>query len=486
MNGILDSVKDEPTVLKRLSDTIIKYANMNDKELQKQIKGIDTDLEKTEQKKQFIIDVYNEKDCSELVIISDNGRTIKSFEDPTFVIEDENLKEKIFSQLYFQEKGCIKDKFIDGVKDICNNIEEDNDLSFDQKTPLDRKKIFSAMKVTARENGYMVLNSLEECESGENIPLRGVEVKKEIHFQDLKEIYQKFEIDYKDKNWTELYVKDRETGNEITDLHIVKMAKFASIWVAAAGTKWMADEQLHGITYAFNEPSERIYNNFSELVEKCMTGNGMIDTQAIYEELSKDQYKHSEEIIRNLLLNQGNMSIVYDFYKMQINKARMETKLSETSNEFIYGYKAESYIEGEVDNILQSIPNIDLKDNRGLALEETIGKSQAQVEKEQKDKEANERTEQQVKKFKEETSNEANSKLSGQSLKKEILNSNITNDEINKEQQEFAERNEMRRLMVVGQDRTENQEKRYARLRQKYGNNQNQLSMQGKENRMGR
>lgn len=358
---ILNAVKDEPNVLKTLSNAIVKYANMSDKELQEAINGIDKDLKRTEQEKQFVLDVYNEKNCSELVIISDDGKTIKSSDDPSLVIENESLKEKILSQIYFQEKGIAKDDFENNVKKICENLQQDNDLSFDKKeqTALDRKKVFSAMKVTARENGYMILNSQEECESGDNISLSAIEVKKgeKVKFQDLKNIYQKFQVDYKDDDLTQLYVKDRKTGKEITDLRVVRMAKFASIWSVAAGSKWVSGEEIPGITYAFNEPSERIYNKLGELVDKGMAENGTIDTQAIYDEISKDGYKHSEEIIKTLLINQGNVSIVYDFFEMQNDEAKMETRLAKSLNEFIYGLTGESITKNEVETIIQSIPD---------------------------------------------------------------------------------------------------------------------------------
>ena len=140
----------------------------------------------------------------------------------------------------------------------------------------------------------------------------------------------------------------------------------------------MADEKLHGITYAFNEPSERLYNMLGELVGKYMTSNGMINTEAIYEELSEDKYKHSEEIVRTILSNLANMSIVYEFYKMQNAEAKMETKLSKTSNEFVLGHTAEGLISGTVDEILESIPNFESPDSRGQAQEETIGIPQEQ------------------------------------------------------------------------------------------------------------
>ena len=57
LHDILDSVKDEPTVLKKLSETIVRYANMTEKELTEQIKDIDKSLQLTEKEKQFVIDV---------------------------------------------------------------------------------------------------------------------------------------------------------------------------------------------------------------------------------------------------------------------------------------------------------------------------------------------------------------------------------------------------------------------------------------------
>ena len=447
---ILNSVKDEPNVLKTLSNAIVKYANMSDKELQEAINGIDKDLKRTEQEKQFVLDVYNEKNCSELVIISDDGKIIKSSDDPSLVIENESLKEKILSQIYFQEKGISKDDFGNNVKNICENLQQDNDLSFDKKeqTALDRKKVFSAMKVTARENGYMILNSLEECESGNNIPLNAVELKKgeNIKFQDLKSIYQKFQVDYKDDDWTQLYVKDRKTGKEITDPRVVSMAKFASIWSVAAGSKWVSGEEIPGITYAFNESSERIYNELGELVGKGMAENGTIDTQAIYDEISKDGYKHSEEMIRTLLINQGNMSIVYDFFKMQNDEAKMETRLAKSSNEFIYGLTGESIAKSEVETIMQSIPDFDSKGSRENAQEQTIGISQEQIERQQKDEEARKTTKLQVEEFKKATSEEVGKKMSGQSLKRDISQSKITTRETEQAMSDLQKRQKAKSL----------------------------------------
>ena len=78
LQDILNSVKDEPDVLRKLSETIVKYSNMTEKELQEQIKGINKGLQQAEQEKQFVIDVYKSQDCSKLVDISEDGKVIKT------------------------------------------------------------------------------------------------------------------------------------------------------------------------------------------------------------------------------------------------------------------------------------------------------------------------------------------------------------------------------------------------------------------------
>lgn len=360
LQDILNSVKDEPDVLRKLSETIVKYSNMTEKELQEQIKGINKGLQQAEQEKQFVIDVYKSQDCSKLVDISEDGKVIKTTGENAFTIEDESLKEKIFAQLYFQERQGSEDKFVEKVSNFYSDGKTDFKFGKTTDTPLARKKVFSAMKVTARQQGYAVLNSLEECESGDNIQIQAVEAQKgkPVSFQDLKSIYQKLDIFYKDDDYTKLYVKDRVTGKEIIDPQLQTMGRFAAIWAGAAGTKWMSDEEIRGITYAFNEPSERVFSKLGELVGKSMTEKGTIDTESIYKAISDDSYKHSEEIVRTLLSNPASMKIVYDFYKMQNDDEKLETRLAKSTNEILYGYSAEdSLVADKLEDMMISIPN---------------------------------------------------------------------------------------------------------------------------------
>ena len=99
--------------------------------------------------------------------------------------------------------------------------------------------------------------------------------------------------------------------------------------------------------------------------------------------------------------------------------------------------------------ILKSIKEkIKEKDSKNLELQPGTGLSQEQIERKQKDEEATERIEKQIEAFKEATSDETNKKISIQSSKKDILDSQITKTETKDETKEMLERQEKSKLIL--------------------------------------
>jgi len=188
----------------------------------------------------------------------------------------------------------------------------------------------------------------------------------------------------------------------------------------------------------------------------------MINTQAIYDELAESKYKHSEEIIRTIMSNPTTMSIVYEFYKMQNTDAKMETKLPKTSGEFIFGYKADDFIKAQVEEILESIPDLDVLDRRGQEQEETtIPKQQkiqsdmvtlpngVQIPRKQYDEEV--------------MHTKANKKLDIKTVKEDIVHDKIAESEKQEQTTDMAEANMVKKIkqkMYSGELLTE-EEKAY-------------------------
>ena len=115
------------------------------------------------------------------------------------------------------------------------------------------------------------------------------------------------------------------------------------------------DEKIKGITYAFSEESKQIFNPLEIMISNNMIENGTFNTKAIYDEISNGNYKYSNEIINTLFANPFNLEIIYNFYKMQITKARMETELAKTSSEFTRKINPIEYRKAQAKEILGKI-----------------------------------------------------------------------------------------------------------------------------------
>lgn len=371
LTEILESVKDDSVIGKGLEDTIINFGSMSQEQLQQEIKRIDRQLKNVEQRHEFTNQLYSESDYYKLVTISDDGK-IHPKSNEKITINNETLQEKILSGLYFQDRNFTeedKKKFAERVVNKCETLDKSNTVNFGAKgNPIEKKKTLSAMKYMAKQNGYLVLNSLAECEQADSIELSAIKApteKEPLSFQDLKKLYEAYTIDYEEdvNNQWKMVVKNRNTNEQTDNLQLAKIAKFASVWAEATGTKWMADEKIKGMTYAFSEESEQIFNQLGTMISNNITENGTINTKAIYDEISNGNYKYSKEIIHTLFANPVKLGIIYDFYKMQTPEARMETKLAKTSSEFTRRVNPTEYRKVQAEEIVGQINPTSITDS---------------------------------------------------------------------------------------------------------------------------
>lgn len=125
-------------------------------------------------------------------------------------------------------------------------------------------------------------------------------------FSELKSLASKYEIfidskDPFDPDTSKIKIRDIKTGQIQEDKTIIDKAMFANIWLTSAGVKYYQDETRPGENYAFNEPSEELYNTIcKELLNECKS-KGVIDTVDLLRNIeNKNTYKYNREIIVNL------------------------------------------------------------------------------------------------------------------------------------------------------------------------------------------
>lgn len=222
---ILENIKDDIVLSKGIEDTIANFGSMIPEQLQEEIKRIDKGLSALDHKKEFLDKLYTQDDYTQIVSISNDGK-IHPKANERITINNETLQEKILSGLYFQERNfTLDDKkaFAERVANKCQNLDKSSTVNFTPKgkSPIEKKKTLSAMKFAAKQKGYLVLNSLAECEQVDSIELSAIKTpteKEPLSFEDLKKVYEAYTIDYEEdvnKQWKMVVKKEIQMNEQI-------------------------------------------------------------------------------------------------------------------------------------------------------------------------------------------------------------------------------------------------------------------------------
>lgn len=145
------------------------------------------------------------------------------------------------------------------------------------------------------------MDSISKQNQPNNIPIKIIPT-----FSELKDLASKYEIfiDLNDPHGSDISkikIRDIKTGQIQTDKSIIDKAIFANIWLEAAGVKVYGDETRPGEKYAFNGPSEELYNTIcKELLDSCKR-KGVIDTVDLLRKIYDiNNYKYNRDIIVKL------------------------------------------------------------------------------------------------------------------------------------------------------------------------------------------
>lgn len=138
------------------------------------------------------------------------------------------------------------------------------------------------------------INSSEKVKQQTNVPKFKIPT-----FSELKQLATKYEVLYGPK----IEIRDIKTKQLQTDKSVIDRAVFANIWLSSAGVNKVAGESRQGITYAFNEQAEILYNTIcNQLLTSCKN-NGVIDTVKILNDVVNDdrnRNKYKTQITANL------------------------------------------------------------------------------------------------------------------------------------------------------------------------------------------
>ncbi len=275
---------------------------------------------------------------------------------PPILIEDNLEKEHILSKLYnktmFNEGGTNYEKYKTKIIEICKknyNLWTSNALQTNDKDRYLSLMRFAYFKHIARQQDYIVLNSLEDYKK-DVINLDIVNIAKSetslVSVFDLKKIYNKLDLGTKDNH---VVVIDKETNEEITDERLCNCFLFIKSWIKANSDSYKQKTKADYFEEAFSVENTKLYYTLSRIMKKCLQEKGTYNIKELYEELKPYEFNNIKEKLCVLFENQHRNEIMYQFYKMQCPRIKKELELPKLANETFYG---ENYIK-DIEEIYQ-------------------------------------------------------------------------------------------------------------------------------------
>ena len=146
----------------------------------------------------------------------------------------------------------------------------------------------------------------------------------EISFDRLKQFAETYTVEFDSRG--RYHVIHRDTKKEVLDDRERTIGAFATIWLSAAGVKWLQNESIHGIDYAFNDGSHLVYDFLQGQCTSMLENTGRIhyhdltDSRMLEEGYSP--YKYSCEILNTLSRHPENKKIIHDYFNLQTSVYR--------------------------------------------------------------------------------------------------------------------------------------------------------------------
>lgn len=345
---ILDIAKDGSKFESQIANCIEKMYKMKPEELEK----CQQDILKSAKSATHVINsftksIYDNDLANSLIDDRGDYLTIKPNRKSAtcYVIPNDSLlEEELRSTLTL--KADEKEAWSERSKKIAQN----GRINFKSDNVSERKNAMSRVKVSARNSGYLILNSLSECETSKSLEIECVHIPKDgsfITYDDLIKINNRYEVETIEDELLgkKDVVIDKKTGKEIDTPEIKKITSYIEVL------------RNSGINITKNNDTDRwYYESISKIVQQQLNENGSINV--------RDLYKKGvipRKIVENSFDTNAKIMAIDSFYRLTNKNATLEQELPETSYEMFYGSKHEdSSHEQRVENLINSITPQDI------------------------------------------------------------------------------------------------------------------------------
>ena len=372
LKKVFSCVKDDNEFYTQLSSCIKQMYKMQPEELVKVKQDSLTSLNKTMNiMNAFTKCIMSGELCDNLLFVYGNNIALKSnitAQTMTLIPEDSLIEEELLVTKLKQDSR----KYTEDSRKYTELVLQKHGIGFSEGMSLIQKKSqFARVKVEARKKGYLILNSLSECENTNGLPIQIIRVPndgKPIEYDDMKTISDRYSVTtiQDELLGKRSVVIDNITGNTIDNPEIQSLARFTDVW------------RKGGLTFDKENSGHRMfYQNFSKFVYAQLKESGTINIEEFYR-----QFNAPKNEIYKFLSTNRNIDIIEIVYRMTDKTYPLETELPQTSYELVKGQKIEQEEQSKLlQDVVESVTPKSIMDATKRCAQDTPGRISNGVKK---------------------------------------------------------------------------------------------------------
>lgn len=365
LKKVFDCIKDDNEFYTQLSSCIKQMYKMQPDELAKVKQDSLTSMNKTMSiMNAFTKCIMSRELCDNLLLVYGNNIALKSnitAQTMILIPEDSLIEEELLATKFKQDSRKYTELVL-----------QKHGIGFRESMSLIQKKSqFARVKVEARKQGYLILNSLSECENTNGLPIQIIRVPndgKPIEYDDMKMISDRYSVTTIQDEilGKRSVVIDNVTGNTIDNPEIQNLARFTDVW------------RKGGLTFDKENSGHRMfYQNFSKFVYAQLKKSGTINIEEFYR-----QFNAPKNGIYKFLNTNQNIGIIESVYRMTDETFPLETELPQTSHELVKCQKREKEEQRKLlQEVVESVTPESIMDATKRSAKDTPGRVSDGVKK---------------------------------------------------------------------------------------------------------
>lgn len=253
-------------------------------------------------------------------------------------VTNDQMQESINRFKYFSmsNKDSDKEAELEHIKILVELKEKVNSRNVDKNHPTFNNQQTAGMQIKPSLQQY-----------NNDVPLKPIPT-----FNEVKSYAIQYELVVDEKDNNAIKIIDNKTGKVVTDKDIEQLAIFSNIWLFSAGLRRNNGEIKEGISDAFNENAQLIYDYFVKSVNNNLSKNGNIDSISIFTGSEALNNKNSYAVIANLFRSDYQSKFLDDFFRerVKVNNKVSSKAVTTLYNIEIAGTLAYDNITNDVDS----------------------------------------------------------------------------------------------------------------------------------------